>query len=488
MKDFLLIMPEIILVLTLTFVVMSEITYSGEQLRLVSLISLTGLVGVFFQTLISYEMGSAQVFNGALSIDGFSLFFKLVFIALASLSILLVSHSKEIGEGRRTEYCALILAATLAMFLVVSASDLIIAYLSLLFLNIVAYFLTAYKGRSLSSTEASVKYLAFGALGSALYLYAIAILFAHTHTLNIYEMHKALLAHPLQAQGFLVVFMLMFLSFGFQIGAFPMNLIVPDVIQGAPTPSSAFLSIGARAAGFAITTRFLIVIFSQPNLSSGQWQVLGELDWTQIMSAVSGLSMLMGALLASRQMSVKRLVGNLVVAETGFLLMGIVVLDDVGITALLFNLVVQLFALMGVFYILSLVYNELNSDCLNDLKGMLRRAVPETVSLILFLFCLVGSPPTPGFIGKFALIGAAIRHGKYYLAMVGILALFISMMAVARLSYCLVGDFRRLYPPFGQSNSRKSFLALLVIPLLLSGIFANFVFRWAGQSLGFIFW
>ena len=488
MKDFLLIMPEIILVLTLAFVVIAEITYSGEQMRLVTLISLLGLGGVFFQTLISYEVGAAQVFHGALSIDGFSLFFKLLFIVLASLSIILVSQSKEISEGRRTEYCALILASTLAMFLASSASDIVIAYLSLLFLNIISYFLTAYRGGSLRSTEASVKFLAFGGVSSALYLYAMALLFSQTHTLNIYEMHQALSIHPMHPQGVLVVFVLLFLSFGFQIGAFPMNLIVPDVIQGAPTPSSAFLSIGARAAGFAITTRFLIVLFSQPGLAQGQWQVLGSLDWTKMMSTVSGLSMMIGALLAYRQMSAKRLVGNLVVAETGFLLMGIVVLDEIGVASLLFNLVVQLFALMGVFYVLSLIYNELESDHLEDLRGMLRRGVPETLSLILFLFCFVGSPPTPGFIGKFTLIGAAIRHGRYPLAIVGILTLFISMSAVARLSYFLVGDFRRTYLPLGHSVAQKSFLVLLVIPLVLSGIFANFLFSWARQSLGFIFW
>lgn len=488
MKDFLLIMPEVILVLTLAFVVICEITYSGEQLRLVTLISLLGLAGVFFQALISFEVGAAQIFSGTLSIDGFSLFFKFFFIVLAFLSVVSVSHSREMGAGRRTEYCLLILASTLSMFLAASASDVILAYLSLLFLNILSYFMTAYRQKSLISTEASVKYLTFGVVSGALYIYAVAILFVHTHTLNIYQMHKALVSHPMNSQTMLIAFMLIFLSFTFQIGAFPMNLIVPDIIEGAPTPSSAFLSVGARAAGFALITRFLIVIFAQNGLAQGQWEFIGDLDWTKIVAVVAGFTMVIGSLLAFRQKGAKRLVGNLVVSESGFLLLGIVVLDEVGITALLYNLVIQLFALMGVFYVLSFIYNELQSDLLEDLKGMLRRAVPETVCLILFLLCLVGCPPTPGFVGKFALIGAAIRHGKYSLAMVSVLAMSISMFAIARLAYRLVGDFRQVYPPFSHSWARKSFILALLLPLVLIGVFSNFVFAWAGQSLGFIFW
>jgi NADH-quinone oxidoreductase subunit N len=488
MKEFFLIMPEIVLALTLAFVVAGEITYYGEQVRLIIATSLLGLGGAFVQTVISYEYGASQVFGGALSIDGFSLFFKLIFISLAALAIASVSHTKEITPERRTEYCALILSSALAMCLVASAADIIIAFLSLLFLNIISYFLAAYGKRSLLSTEAAVKYLAFGAVAGAMFLYSLAILFAYSHSLNIYEMHKALVAHPLPPQVMLVVFMLLFLALCFQLGAFPMYLLVPDVLEGAPTPVSAFLSLGTRAAGFAISTRLLIVIFTQPGLTQGEWQVLGELDWTKIVSVVSGLTMTIGGLLAFRQKAAKRLVGYLVVAETGFLLMGLLVLDQVGIAALLYNLVIELFALMGIFYVLSFIFDELHSDRLEDLQGMMKRAVPECICLVLFLLCLVGSPPMPGFIGKFTLIGAAIRHGRFALAMVAVVSLVICTVSVARLAYQLIGDFQKPLEPVASSLSRKVFLTAMVVPIAMVGIFADFVFSWASQSLGFIFW
>jgi NADH-quinone oxidoreductase subunit N len=490
LKDFLLIMPEIFLALTLAFVVASEITYYGEQLRLVKLTSFLGLAAAFVQTVLSYRYGASQVFGGVLSIDGFSLFFKLLFIVLAMLNILSVTHTKEITEERRSEYCALILASTLAMCLVASSADLILAFLSLLFLNVISYFLAAYGQKSVLSTEAAVKYLAFGAVSSTLFLYAISILFASTHSLNIYEMHKALMLTPLSPKVMLIVFMLSFLALCFQIGAFPMYLLVPDVLEGSPTPVSGFLSVGTRAAGFAFATRFVTIVFTQPGTTQGQFKVLGEFDWTQVVAVISGLTMVIGALLSFRQKAAKRLVGYLVVAESGFLLLGLLVMDEVGVAALLYNLVIELFALMGTFYVLCFLYDELQSDRLLELRGMLKRAVPECICLVLFLLCLVGAPPFPGFIGKFTLIGAAIRHERIALAMVAIASMVICTVAVARLAHHLIGDFHNASEasPLAESLQRKLFLTALVLPMILIGVFADFVFSWAGQSLGFIFW
>ena len=191
-------------------------------------------------------------------------------------------------------------------------------------------------------------------------------------------------------------------------------------IFGRPTSSRErahprsrhYLSVwDSRAAGIAaLALRFLIVVFAKPSQEAGQWEVLGALDWTQIVAWVSGLSMAFGGLLAFRQVAAKRMVGCLIVAESGFLLLGLLVLDEVGVGALLYNLVIELFALVGAFYILSFFHDELGTDHLVDLKGMLRRAAPESVFLVIFLLCLVGVPPTPGFIGKFTLIGEALRH------------------------------------------------------------------------------
>jgi NADH-quinone oxidoreductase subunit N len=444
----------------------------------------------FVQVLLVYDHGPAQLFGRSFSIDGLSLFFKLFFILLACLAVVASIYSKEIGRDKRSEYCALVLASTLAMCIAASASDILLAFLVLQFMNILSYFMAAYSKRSILSTEAAVKHFAFGTVAGALFLFGIAILFASTHVMNIYDMHRALETTPLVRETSLVAFMLIFLALCFQLGAFPMYLWTPDVLQGAPTPVSAFLALGPRAAGFAMALRFFVVLFAQVPTSNAQWpSSVAGLEWTQIVALVSGLTMMVGALLAYRQAGAKRLVAYLVVAETGFLLLGLLVLDEIGVSALLYNMVVELFALMGAFYVLSFLFDELKSDRLADMGGMLNRAVPESICLILFLSCIVGLPPMPGFIGKFTLIGAAVRHQWSFLALLAIVARTISVAAVARLSYSLVGDFRVATPlVIPRAIERRVFLATLMAPLLMAGLFAELVIQWAGQSLRFILW
>jgi len=488
-KDVILILPEIFLALTLAFVIAGEISYHGEQFRLISITALLGLGGAFIQTIMTYQAGPARVFSGVLSVDGLALFFKLIFIGLAALTVFGAGQSKEIPRNRRTEYVSLILASCLAMCLVASAADLMLAFLALQFLNILSFLLTGYGKRSARSTEAAVKYMAFAAVAAAFLLYSIAMLFAVTHSLNLYDMHKILTTTPLTRTMMLVVMALTILSLTFQVGAFPMYLWTPDVVEGAPTPVSGFVSMGTRAAGFAFAIRFFIVVFAQPGEAEGQWKALGEIDWTQMLSTVAALSMAFGALLAIRQTAAKRLVGSLIVADTGFLLLGLLVLDQVGVAAMLYTWVIELFCLVGVFTVLAFLEDELRSDRLVDMKGALRRAVPESICLLLFLFCLVGVPPLPGFISKFTLIGAAVRHHRPALAIVGIASMALSTVAVARLAFALVGDFRNAsYVPIPRDTRRRAFLAVLLFPMLLAGVFADAVFSLAGRSLGFILW
>jgi NADH-quinone oxidoreductase subunit N len=361
-------------------------------------------------------------------------------------------------------------------------------------MSAVGYFLAGYGKRNILSTEAAVKYMVFSGLAGALFLYGAALLFSATHAFNIYEIHKALVANPLSAHAMPVVFMLILLALTFYIGAFPMYMWEPDTLEGAPTPVSAFMSFGPRAAGFAVAVRFLIVIFGQPGARDGHWEPLGILDWPRIVAVISGITMLAGSLLALRQRGAKRMVSCLVVAESGYLLMGLLVLDQVGVAALLYNLVIELFALVGIFSVLAFFQDEFRSDKLDDLRGALRRSSPEVICLVLFLICLVGLPPTPGFIGKFALIGAALRHKWPILAIIALASMTLSTGAVARLSYHLIGDFHQ-QDEVGPSASyivnqrqRQIFLVGLLLPLLIVGVFSEFVFGWAGKSLGFILW
>lgn len=489
MKQAILILPEILLAITLGMILISEITHSGERLRPVSTISFLGLGAALVRVFANYSVGPASAFGNSVSIDGLSLFFKGVFIVLAAFAIGTSARSAEISRSRRAEFCAMVVATALAGCMAASASDLILAFLCLQMINVIGYFLAGFGRDALRSTEAAIKYMGFAVVSGALLVYGLSLLFATTGSLNIQDIHRALLARPPDSGTFQVVFILCFIGLSFQLAAFPMHFWAPDVIQGAPTPSAAVISVAPRAAALAVAIRFLIVVFAQPTELRGQWQPLPGMNWPDLLALVAGASMLWGAMLAYRQVSAKRLIGSLLMVESGFLLLGLLVLDEVGLAALLYNLLVDLIALMGTFYVLSVLHNEFRSDRLADLTGALRRFVPESVCLLLFAFCLAGLPPTPGFIGKFTLVGVALRHHWLALAALAIASQAISVLAIARLALTLVGRFRDSGPaPERAGIQRKGFLAALVIPMVLIGVFAEFLINWAGRSLGFIFW
>ncbi len=486
-------LPEIILGITLLFVVLAEITYHGERTRLTPLISLFGLAAAFLQILVVFYYGPTFVFEKVLAVDGLSLFFKLLFTVLGALAVISAVQAKEIARSMRTEYCALIVAACLAMCLAASSADLIVLFLSLLCVNIVFSVLAAYGKRSVLSIEAGIKYLMFSVVSVGFLLFGIALIFAATKELNIYEIHRVLLVQAIDPKGMLVIFSFFFLAIGFQMAAFPFYLWAPDVIEGAPTPVSSFIILGSRGVGFAVLLRFVLVLLSVPT-ETGEGigplrHYIGDFDWPQILAQLSGFSMLVGAFLALRQKGAKRMVGCLAVSQTGFFLMGPLVLDQQGVAALMYNLVIEVFTLTGIFFVLAVFYDEMRSDRLADFKGVLGKAVPECICLILFLLCLVGVPPLPGFIGKFALVGSAVQHGWTALAGLAIVSMGVSTAAVARLIYAMISDYRKpvdVRLEFGVRG--RLFLFSLMMPLVLSGGFAENFFQWAGKHLGSILW
>ncbi len=497
MTDALLIIPELFIALTLVLLLIGEVTYRGEKVRLLTITTLVGLLGAFFQALVAYRYGAAQIFHHALSIDGLALFFKTLFIGLGFLSVAAASQSKEIESSEMAEYHALTLLGVLAMVVAAESAHLLLGALALQVLNVVGFLLASFRKKSMASAEAGVKLLMFGAVAGVLMVFGIAVLFSETGSLNIYEVHRALTAGAGSSQVLLVSFGLLFLSLCFQIAAFPMYLWAPDVLQGAPTPSSAFLSVGIPATGFAVALRWLVVLFALPQTGdAGVWSAREAVPWSAILALAAALTMLAGALLAIRQNSAKRMAGCLMVAQSGFGLLGLLVLDRTGFAALLFQLLTGVVAGVGTYFVLSVLYDAIGSDELSRFRGMIKRAVPECICLILFLLTWLGLPPTPGFAGKFALIGSVFRQGWTLLALIAVASLFLSVVAAARLAFSLMGEPESSPSSVSADGSgtlaptaaRTVLLALLVIPLLLAAIFSDALFHWSTASFGLILW
>jgi len=493
MNDLALSMPEIFLALTLGFVVLGELTYHGEKSRLIAGTAMMGLGAAFIQTLLSYRAGATQIFSGAVLVDGLSLLIKLLAIVLSALAVICAIYSNEIVDRKKSEYIALILAATLALSVISGASDLLLLFVSMQFLSVSTYFLAGYHKGSTRSTEAGVKYLVFSSVAAALFLYGVALLFSISGKLNLYEIHQYLIAHPLSTQLSLVVFSLLLFSLLFQMAGFPFYPWAPDVIEGAPTPAAGFIGVSTRLAGFVVSIRVFLGIFSELAATPGHWKSLGTADLSSLVSFVAGATMLVGSLLALRQRSAKRLIACLLIAQTGQLMMGLIVQDEVAIAALLYQWMIDLFAIIGVFAVLGFYYDQLQSDQLDSLHGMLKRAIPESVCFVFFLCCLVGIPPAPSFISKFGLIESAFSYHRSVLALVSILSIAFSFAAAGRLAFSLMGrDESWLMgwddPTITRGKFFRVFLGALTVPILAIGIFSQTVLEWAGRSIAAILW
>lgn len=490
MKDFVLILPEFFLAITAALLLFSEITHHGERVRLTSATALVGLAGAFVQTLISYRYESTQVFAGSAAIDGLTQFFRLLFIGLAGLSILSSTHTREIPESRRVEYQVLILTAALAMCWIASATDLLLAFAAVQLLNGVMYFVAGYSKRCTKSNEAGLKYMIMSSLAGAFLLYGFALLFLRGSLPNLHDLRAALgSSGGMMDRTVIAAFLLILFAICFQLAAFPMNLWAPDVVEGAPTPAGAFILVGSRAAGFALAMRVLLALFTQEGQPA--LKPLDALSWQTVTSVIAASSMLIGPLLALRQSSVKRMISALCIGTSGQLLVGLVVLDTSAMGALLYMLLIEMLALAGIFYTLSYFKDQLDSDQLSDFKGVLKKALPESVALILFLLCFVGLPPTPGFLGRFAIIGAAVRGQNVILGLVGIASWVLSVIAVVRLLFQLVGDFATASASegsFAPSPQRKVFLVGLLVPMFFVTLFSERILLWVGRSVAGIFW
>ncbi|MFN7685745.1 MAG: NADH-quinone oxidoreductase subunit N [Oligoflexia bacterium] len=488
MKEFGLLLPEIYLAATVMGLVLSESAHHGERVRLILPTALLGLGGAFFQALLSYQQGASLLFGGSLSLDGFALFFKLFFLVMAALGITAVCLSEEIEGEIRSEFAALTLVGTVALMIAAESTNLFVSALALQAAGAVGYLLAGFGRKSPAATEAAIKWMGFSMVSGALLFLGAIALFLQSGTANIQEIHQQLVATPPSPQLSLLVFAVIFIGLSAPMMIFPAQFFGPDFLQGSPSVGGAYLLAGLRAGAFAVAARIWVTLFAQPATHPGKWLPLGGWDWTRWVAVSAGLSMMMPALLALRQSNAKRLLGCVALVQGGFLLLGLLVLEQLGLAAILFSLLVELISLVGVFYVLSLGVVRRGSSELEKLRGVLRGRPWETVALLCFAVSWLGLPPFAGSVGRFALLGAAVRREWYVLALVGLLAMTLTIVAAGRLLLVLILSEGESCDKVETSQVSKIFLLALLIPLFGAAFFAEPLLRWASLSLRFIFW
>lgn len=488
MNDLILLLPELYIALTAIGLLVGEVGYHGERNRIIHLTAFLGLGGALLQVLMNYNFGVRLYFGGTLVNDAFALYVKLILVVAAMVSIYASKKSHEVSIENRGEFCALVLGVTGFSMLAASSSNLLLILILLQAAGVLGYLLVAQKKRCSKAIEASVKKMAVSGLSLLFTGFGVLFLFSAAGSLDIYEIHKVVAQGGLPIKTITVAFTLILVGIGAQMCLFPAHLWGPDVYQGSAAPTAGFLSLVYRVTGFAVLVRSLVIMFAKNTETKGLWASSSELNWTWMVAVLAALTLLTGGLLAYRQRGVKRLLSALVVTQTGFLMLGLIALDEVGFSSLLYNLTGELFAVLGAYAALSYFFDRLDSDEFETMSGALARAVPEGVAFLFFLASIVGLPPFPGFIGKFTLVSAAIRHDWNILAFIAVFSSLLCIISVSRFMFSFMSDFRKHEDTLSVNLGHRILILSLLVPLLLLTVFSEWVLRFAGQSVQMIFW
>ncbi len=476
-------LPELAITATILLLILVHVAGKNRRSSAPALLSLVGTgTALFFAWVTPAPAGGGMgLFEGMVALDGFAVFFK-VLTALATAIVIFMSiDCLELAGRTQAEYYIFLLSVLLGMCLLASASDIVMLYLSLELVSIPSYLLAGYlKGKS-SSAEASMKYVVYGATASGVMIYGFSLLYGMTGSTQIAEIGRVLSKGSLPLPVMLAAVMVT-VGFGYKIAAVPFHMWSPDVYEGAPTPVTAFLSVGPKAAGFAVLVRFFYTVFASPGDIGGTWQ-LSAVDWPFLFAVMSAVTMTVGNLIAINQRNVKRLLAYSSIAHAGYMLMGFVLLTSAGLEAILFYLVVYLFMNLGAFYVVVLVENGSRDEDISRFSGLGRRAPLAAVSLAIFLFALTGIPPFSGFIGKVYLFAGVIHQGLYWLVLVAGINSVVSLYYYARIIKVMFLEDPSQSGELSVAFVPRVMLAILVVPTLLLGVYWEPVIRIAESSV-----
>jgi NADH-quinone oxidoreductase subunit N len=363
-------------------------------------------------------------FSGAYSLDTFSIFFNFLFIGVAGL-VILASADFVRRLRYQGEFWALLLLATSGMMLLAGARDLIMIFIALEMTSISQYVLVAFLKDDRSS-EAGLKYILLGAVATAVILYGMAFLFGISGTTLLVAPDGGPSIAALIGEGdpgtraaLIGAMVLLAVGFSFKVGLVPFQMWVPDVYEGAATPVAAFLSVGSKAAGFAIVLRVFYEGFGPDSFISS--------DWSNLFAVLAAISMSVGNILALVQTNIKRLLGYSSIAQAGNVAIGVAAIaassDGFGLggSAVTFFLATYAFTNLGVFFAVLAISQRLGSDEIADYAGMARRAPLPAAALSLCLISLTGLPPTVGFLAKLYIFNAAVQSDLVWLVIVAVL-------------------------------------------------------------------
>lgn len=433
---------------------------------------------------------STLLFKGMIALDPFGQFFKTVILAAALVTVIMASRARDLERSPKTEFYAFLLALTLGLNLMSVASDLLMIYLALEMSSIVSYVMAGYLAESKRSEESGLKYVLYGGVASGVMIFGISLLYGLTGTLNLVAVRTFLMENPTDRLVLFVTFVMILAGLGYKMAIAPFHMWSPDVYEGAPMPVTAYLSVGSKAAGFAVTLRFFLAGFVAID-AEGTWSVLKAVDWQFLIAALAAITMTVGNVIALKQTNIKRFLAYSSVAHAGYMLMGVAVQSRVGIESILFYFLVYFLMNLGAFFVAILISNQWGTEEIKDYRGLVRQnafGTFLTICMAIFMFSLTGLPPFAGFIGKWYLFQAVIDSGLIWLAVVAAINSVIALFYYVRVVKYMAFD-----PPVSDkklANRHWRYASVIAVFAVLSvyfGIYFAPLANWAKYSAEFFY-
>ncbi len=474
--------PEIICIVLMTTLLLAESTVKEEhstrdKIYLYTLSLLTLVLVFLFQNL---SKPSTRIFYNALTIDSFSTLVKIIMTIGTMGAIYLSKFSKDIYTNLKSEFCVMAVGVLIGGMLLASANNMLTLYLGIETLSILAYVMSSFKRDDSASTEAGMKYALYGGLSAGVALFGMSHLYGILGSIQFVDMITKLPTLSGMALGGVIVsFILFFVGIGYKISLFPFHMWTPDVYQGSPIPVTTFFAVVPKMAGIAALIRVTATFFEAGTVLS--------VAWVGLVLVIAAMTMSVGNITAIGQSSVKRLLAFSSIGHVGVMILGVVVLNDAGVRAILFYGIVYMFMTLIAFYITSFVSDSYGSDTQDVFKGLVHKNPLVAIIMASVLFSLAGMPPFAGFVAKYHIFAVIIEQKHYGIALVAAINSVIALYYYMKLAVVMIfGQPENNDKIQGLDSLNQAVIVALFLPVLFLGVFWERIINLAGNASIFI--
>lgn len=474
--------PEVICIILMMTLLIAESAVKDEHAPRTKIHVYTqfGLLLVLINLLMNLGEKPVHIFHNAVTIDPFSTLIKII-MTLGTMGAVYLSHtSKDIYTNLKSEFSIMAVGVLIGGMLLASANNMLTLYLGIEILSILSYVLSSFKREESSSAEAGMKYALYGGLSAGVALFGISHLYGILGSIQFVEMVDKLPGLAgLNLAIVLVSFLMFFVGIGYKISVFPFHMWTPDVYQGSPIPVTTFFSIVPKMAGLASLVRVCFVFLQEGTTLTVS--IVG------LVLVIAAMTMTVGNVTAIGQSSVKRLLAFSSIGHVGMMILGVVVMNQAGVQAILFYGIVYLFMTLIAFYVTSHLSDMYGTDSYDVFRGLIYKHPVMAIIMAAVLFSLAGMPPFSGFVAKFNILSVVIEQKHYGIAIVAVVNSVIALYYYMKLAKTMIfGQAEGHEKVLGFSVFNQAIIIVLFIPVLFLGIFWESAMALSGNASIFI--